>query len=285
VIIARPPHPLLRPFVARVWVAGSPSPASAAACRVEHLLPTGYMHVAFRLDDSPLRIRESMADAGVDLREPMIGGLRSRFLLRELSGSSGSVAAVLRPGAARVLFGIGADELAGRHTPLAELWGAAAGALRERLLAAPGAQSRLALLEAVLMARLSPVRGIHPAVAALLGEIGRGMPVAAAVALSGLSHRHFNRHFAHAVGVAPKAFQRLRRFQHALRLLRRGVALAAVAAEAGYSDQAHLTREFVLISGVTPAAYRRLRPAQANHLSLPGPGQVPSRSTAGGRGS
>jgi AraC-like DNA-binding protein len=38
-------------------------------------------------------------------------------------------------------------------------------------------------------------------------------------------------------------------------------ALAAIAAEAGYADQAHLTRECGRLSGLTPAALARHRAA------------------------
>jgi AraC-like DNA-binding protein len=132
-------------------------------------------------------------------------------------------------------------------------------------------QARLALLEAELLARLARSRhGMHPAIARVLEVLPSLPSVNAAVRLSGLSHRQFIVHFRQAVGLAPKAWLRVQRFQHALRRLHAAAEpLAAVAAEAGYADQAHFSREFQALAGVTPRAYRAIAPREANHLPVP----------------
>ncbi len=48
---------------------------------------------------------------------------------------------------------------------------------------------------------------------------------------------------------------------------------AAVAAEHGYSDQAHLIDEFRDLAGLTPADYLRSRADGPNHLRVSPPGQ------------
>ena len=72
------------------------------------------------------------------------------------------------------------------------------------------------------------------------------------------------------MGLAPKGYMRVLRFQRALRCLKqpRGKSLAAVAADAGYSDQAHFNREFLEIAGATPATYTRRSPRHANHMPV-----------------
>ena len=64
--------------------------------------------------------------------------------------------------------------------------------------------------------------------------------------------------FRHQLGVSPKAYARLLRFEHARALLsqpERPRTLADVAMEAGFYDQSHLTRDFVALAGMTPGAY------------------------------
>ena len=70
----------------------------------------------------------------------------------------------------------------------------------------------------------------------------------------GCSARTLERHFERCVGLAPKEFARLQRFQLALRLSSARPALpwATVAARAGYSDQAHLGRDFRQFGGAAP---------------------------------
>ncbi|NUR87733.1 MAG: helix-turn-helix domain-containing protein, partial [Nonomuraea sp.] len=57
----------------------------------------------------------------------------------------------------------------------------------------------------------------------------------------------------------PHAYQTTLRVRQARRLLDAGVRPAEVAAEVGFTDQAHLNRHFKRILGVPPAAYQRAR--------------------------
>jgi AraC-like DNA-binding protein len=237
----------------------------------EHVLPTGMMHLVFRLNDSPLRIIES-EDPGrfQPIGGSIVGGVRSRFYTREMAAPSCSVGAMLCPGAAELLFGASAGELAETHTPLADLWGASAEGLRAQLLETDDAENRLAVLESALTGRLPLVRSVDPVIAAFLYDSRSPQSVGDAVKQTGLSHRHFIARFRRAAGLPPKAYSQVLRFQRAVRYLRKGsaISLASVAAEAGYSDQAHFTRDFQSFAGVTPMAYRTRSPREANHLQL-----------------
>ncbi|HSV55197.1 MAG TPA: AraC family transcriptional regulator, partial [Burkholderiaceae bacterium] len=187
---------------------------------------------------------------------------------------AGSVGAQLYPGVAELLFGASSEELAGRHTPLEDLWGAHAGLALEQLQGVATPQARLGLLEALLAARLPAVRALHPAVAQALQQIGGPLRVEALVRQSGYSHRQFVALFKRAVGLSPKVYGRVLRFQsvlyqaHGLALSSEPVRWAELALDAGFSDQAHFNREFRAMAGVTPEAYRRQAPAHANHLAL-----------------
>jgi AraC-like DNA-binding protein len=82
----------------------------------------------------------------------------------------------------------------------------------------------------------------------------------------GLSERQLRRRCQDAVGYGPKTLQRVLRFRRFVARidadLQRGRDahdLAAVAALAGYADQAHLTRECHTLAGLTPAALARQR--------------------------
>jgi AraC-like DNA-binding protein len=69
----------------------------------------------------------------------------------------------------------------------------------------------------------------------------------------GVSPRQLRRILLTEVGLTPKAYQRVVRFQRFLRAAERGDRLATAAAHAGYADQSHLTREVHDLSGLTPA--------------------------------
>ena len=154
------------------------------------------------------------------------------------------------------------------------LWGGQADAALNRIAAAASGSAQLAVLDALLCARLPTLRGLHPEVARALGEFTLGVRIDGLVEGSGYSHRAFNALFKDAVGLTPKRYARLLRFQHLLAALADPAAgsLTDLALAAGYSDQAHMHREFREFAGVTPIAYRLLAPASVNHLPL-APGQ------------
>lgn len=69
----------------------------------------------------------------------------------------------------------------------------------------------------------------------------------------GCSARTLERRFDRLVGISPKEFVRIRRFQLALRLANTIPTWATVAARAGYCDQAHLARDFRQFAGASPS--------------------------------
>jgi AraC-like DNA-binding protein len=84
-------------------------------------------------------------------------------------------------------------------------------------------------------------------------------------ALTGLSQFALLRAFRRETGMPPHAYLNHLRVRRARLLLDDGLSPAEVAAQTGFSDQAHLTRHFKRVVGVPPAAYQRerrgLRPA------------------------
>lgn len=261
--------PPLRPYLLRLWASDAGAPGAA---RRERTLPTATMSLVFRLSEAPLRLFDSVeAGSARDLGHCIVGGVRDRFYVRDISLPSRSVGAQLRPLGCAALLGVPAAALAQAHTRLGDLWGAAAEDMRERLAAARTPRLALDLFEALLTARLTESRAAHPAVAFAVARLGaEAQPIGSVVRASGCSHRHFIALFRESVGLAPKAYCRVQRFQAALRQLaaQPESALAELAADAGFSDQAHMNREFAALAGLSPGAYRRSAPANLNHVPL-----------------
>jgi len=108
----------------------------------------------------------------------------------------------------------------------------------------------------------------HPAVALALEEfmnISAARTVSEVAKMTGYSRRRFIELFNDEVGLTPKLFSRIQRFQAALELLRQAnpISWREIALACGYYDQAHLIRDFQIFSGLTPRAHF------AEQLSLP----------------
>ena len=89
----------------------------------------------------------------------------------------------------------------------------------------------------------------------------------------GLSQRRFIQVFAAEVGMTPKLYSRVQRFQRARALARKTAPdWAGIAADCGYFDQSHLIRDFLAFSGLSPADYLRQRSERVlpNHLPAAG---------------
>jgi AraC-like DNA-binding protein len=254
-----------------LWAGETAQPGGQGAVEREWRLPTGEMHLVVRLGETPLRLYDYPGDpVGRTVGRLIVAGTRATPYLADISRPVRSLGVQLRPGAAELLLGATAEELAGRHTALDDLWGGAAADLRDRLLEARHPDAQLDLLEAMLAARLPAADGLHPAVRHALARLGATDDVGAVVRETGYSHRHLVAMFRRQVGLTPKLYCRVLRFQRALDHLvaTPEMSLVELALEAGYSDQAHLNRDFTALAGVSPGRYRRLAPVHRGHVPV-----------------
>ncbi|WP_338264027.1 helix-turn-helix domain-containing protein [Corallococcus caeni] len=181
-----------------------------------------------------------------------------------------------KPGGAYPFFGLPMSELAHRTLSIDTLWGKADGArLRASLAQAPTSHARLRTLEAALVERLHRDDVFEPAAAYLVRRGIRlltdatDIPRVADLARTlGVSERHLRRAFDDVLGMGPKSYARLVRFQRALQassVQGQGQGArpdwGAIAAGAGYYDQAHLIADFRAVLGTTPGAWTRARAA------------------------
>jgi AraC-like DNA-binding protein len=228
------------------------------------------MHVVIRLSGGSLRLFTDASDhVGRTAGATLIGGPRSRFYVRQVVGPAHSVGAQLRPGAAEALFGIPAKEFSERHVDLHDVCGLEASSVQARLAEALHLAARVDCFEAWLMRRVPRIHAMHPAVAQALTELRLHRAIADVARASGYSQKHFISLFRATVGITPKLYCRVLRFD---RMVERAAAepalsLIELALEAGYSDQAHFSREFLTFAGVTPSEYRRCAPREPRHVA------------------
>jgi AraC-like DNA-binding protein len=254
--VSATPRGPLSELVQSIWLYAGEAPGHARDRR----LPTGGVDLVVSLRDHP---------AGPDV---VVSGPFTRAFDLDTAEQRNTLGVAFKVGGAGALLGLPLDELRNRHVPLAELWRSGAGELRERVLAAPTPQAKLATAERMLLARVA--RGPHPAVKPAAARIAAAPERCRIAALSdalGLSTRRFEQIFRADIGMTPKAYQRLQRFRRALERIEdaAGEDWAAFALDRGYYDQAHLINEFGAHCGLTPREYLAARSgAFVNHVPI-----------------
>lgn len=209
-------------------------------------------------------------------------GLHDTHSLVESPGERSCVQVALTPLGAHLLFGLPMRELRNRVVDLSDLFGTGADLLVERLAETPTWEGRFALLDQALLRRLDVARPASPDVAwawSRLIETGGRLRVAALCEQLGCSRKHLVRRFDEQVGLAPKTYARVLRFEHAIRALDHrdgcrwgppppegaGMGAAELALACGYYDQAHMVRDFRQFAGVSPSRLAEaLAPAHAS---------------------
>jgi AraC-like DNA-binding protein len=214
---------------------------------------------ALHLERGPHRIRslpDGCVDVTFDLAAPTpiarVTGPQLEPRTFELEGRVALFGIRLLPGAAPPLLGatVGSEAL---WTPLATWIGPAAATLEAAVGAARDTADRIQIVEAWLTQRLAAAAdaGLARAVEIIYRE-GGATRISEVARSAGLSERALSRLFGDKIGLSPKRFSRIVRFQHVLRRIDGQPDWAILASELGYFDQAHMIREFKALFGCTP---------------------------------
>jgi AraC-like DNA-binding protein len=266
------PRAELAPYVECFWHLegeGGPGPRP-----LERLLPIGSIEVVLHRRSAFGQWRE--AGGTQTLSRGVVAGQLTGPLFVQPAGPVETMGIRFRPGGAYPFVGLHLDELTDRIVSFADVWGSEGERFEERLLSADDRRARSTLAEDFLLRRLAAGRRDEP-VEAIAREIrrrrGRARVSELCVA-AGLSARQIERRFGAALGIGPKTFARVARFQSLVRTLSRRARpdWAALAYDCGYSDQSHLVHEVRRLSGLTPAglAARRLAPPAEEGFTMDG---------------
>jgi AraC-like DNA-binding protein len=268
-LLTHVPRPPLSEFVDLFWLYEGPPPPHAR----ERALPTGTMELVINLQEETLRLCDrNQPDQVQHCRGPLVCGAHSEYFVIDTADQAAILGVHFKPGGAFPFLNLPAGDLHNAQVPLEALWGAEACRLRDRLVEARTPAARFRILEEVLRARAVRPLVRHPAVAFALKAF-RGGPaptVADVTGDLGLSPRRFIQVFTEQVGLTPKLYCRVRRFQEVLHFLDRArhVEWASLALACGYYDQAHFIRDFRAFSGLNPTTYLRDRGDHLNHVPL-----------------
>lgn len=264
------PRPPLSDFVNLFWLYEGHDPPHAK----ERVLPTGTMELVIDLREYELRVYDGHNhEQFQSFHTALICGAHSEPFVIDTASQASVMGVHFKPGGAFPFIKLPAGELRNAHVSLETLWEAKAVELRDRLLEAQTPGARFHLLERTLLTQAARPLAPHPAVAFALNEFQDALhaPTISDVShRTGLSQRRFIQVFSEEVGITPKRFCRVRRFQEVLHLIKgeQRAEWGEIALECGYFDQAHFIHDFQVFSNLTPTAYLARCTEHLNHVPL-----------------
>jgi AraC-like DNA-binding protein len=223
----------------------------------------------------PLATTELVIDlAGGKTNSPaaLVVGPHSEHWALDTSRASAVIGVHFKPGGAFPFFGVPAGELHNVRVSLDALWGSNAALLVEQVLAGSSPAAMFDVLERLLLCAARTFTR-HRAVDFALRELSGPLSHRSIAEISdavGMSQRRFLERFRGEVGMAPKLYARVQRFQAVVATVQtlRQVNWTEMAAACGYFDQAHFIHDFRGFSGFTPAQYFALKGSDLNHVPL-----------------
>lgn len=251
------PKPPLSKFVDNFWLYEGYEPEH----KTERILPTGTLELVINLRQNELLFYDAERPESCSrLSCAVVSGASGRGFVPDTPEEVFIIGVHFKPGGAFPFLGLPAGELADTHVDLETLWGPSAGRLRERMCEARTSAERFQLLEEALLGRLCHGVQQHYAVSAALEIFGKnqaGPTVGEAAKYLGLSQRRFIQVFKAEVGMTPKLFSRIQRFQQTRTFIQHNPSInwADLAVALGYFDQSHFIREFIEFSGLSPTDY------------------------------
>jgi AraC-like DNA-binding protein len=266
----RVPRAPLAAFVEAIWLyEADPRPHL-----LERVLPTGAAQLIVNLKEDQTRFYDPVqGNRSEAMCGTVLAGVQSRYCVIDTAEQEYVLGVAFKPGGTTPFLPVPTHEVRDAHVPLDAIWRSGRGAaLRERLLEARDPDAKLDVMEDALMEMWRPP-GLHPAVAFALDAFGRrphATSVQAVTDAIGLSAKRFIERFKNEVGLTPKRYCRIARFQQAVRCAhqRRHVDWSQVALDCGYFDQAHFIHDFRSFSGLTPTGYQAAQTEFPNHVKF-----------------
>ena len=188
-------------------------------------------------------------------------GVWTRLWRRTLENSGRVRGVKLRAGAVRAFLNTPAFRYTNHIVPLGQVFGAEIATLEKQILAPSSDEEAFLILQSWLGGRRLDSNRTHVSLAIELAERVANDPDLTSVErlaeTAGLSLRALQRLFRDFLGASPKWVIRRNRLQEVALRIERGQAptLAALAAELGYTDQAHLARDFKSAVGKSPSDF------------------------------
>jgi AraC-like DNA-binding protein len=264
------PKPPLSQFVENIWYYDG----HHVEYKREKILPDGAIELIIDLDDWSKKIfpDEVTTEKYRTVKKAWISGERTRYIIIG-SDNSNMIGIRFKPGGAYPFFGFPISELTEWVTELDLIWGRLIYDIRDQLLEIDSPEEKLLRFETFLLEQtkrsLEPDRTMSFAIYKLQHS-PQFLAIRDLASQIGITQKHLISQFEKVVGLRPKSFARVSKFNKVLKVIeqRQQIEWASIASECGYYDQAHFIKEFHNFSGLNPSVYLTRRGEYLGYIPI-----------------
>src|ERR1700730_3070049 len=222
--VAYQPCAALAPHVKELWYCDGHQGVHGT----QRVLPKGRFELAFSLAEGPISALTDPMGDGFEIAPSLLMGIRSRFSIIDTAKLRSAMGVVFRPGGVHAFLNTPADAFRDKNVSLDLIWGSMVRTLRDRLRSANHPAEKFRVLEVALLEHLNERVQLNAAVRYALQEFARKPQIPRVRELAqeaGLSRRRFAQVFREQIGLTPKLYCRLQRFQNALKQIASGASV------------------------------------------------------------
>ena len=250
------PHPDLDEFIECYWMMYSDNSIPV----VEKIIPDGFTEIIFNYRD----VYKSKISGAWNLQSPnLLAGQLKTFFYLQNTGTTGSVAIKFKPAALTQLFGFHMDQYVDKIVDLDAFQNSELKQLKEKILCCVNIGSKIQehLIKRILddyFVSLIQNASSNPLKAPLeLIFSSHGLvTVTEMVASTNIGERQLERLFKKYIGLPPKYFARIIRFNYIFELIKsKKNSWTEILYQSGYYDQSHFIQNFKAFTGEDPSSY------------------------------
>ena len=250
------PHSDLSEFIECYWMMYSDDSSPT----IEKIIPDGFTEIIFNYRD----VYQAKTDGDWNLQSPnLLAGQIKTFFYLQNTGTTGSVAIKFKPAALTQLFGISMDQYIDKIVDLDALLIPELLELKEKIAACIDVNGKIQaeaitpildnyFLLLIEGASENPLREPLKLIFSSHGLVS----VAEMAAVARVGERQLERLFKKYVGLSPKYYARIIRFNHIFDLIKaKKNSWAEIVYQSGYYDQSHFIQNFKAFTGEDPSSY------------------------------
>jgi AraC-like DNA-binding protein len=262
-----PPPAYLREHVRYFWTLEQQG--SDTGSRTFRTIPDGCPGLIFQQPKSGLLHYENLDK----LPSIFLYGQATRPRIIHSIGTFGTIGIFFYPNAVKTIFGLNAHELTDECLDLHAINDKQGKSLGNQLMDAASTQAQIEILSSFLFSRiLANKAAADPGMQHAVSQIVQSRGSVSLKLLQDelyLTERSFERKFKQWVGISPKLFARICRFQSGLHQLRKNDfdKLSDIAYEHDYADHSHYIRAFKEFAGASPNQYQKRSTEIVENLS------------------